>query len=96
MRPVLKAQSQCRTTIETLSEMKNPKPVAFVQQANIANEPQQVNNAPMEQVERQWLETPIAVASAQCCAPWQHCSSSSVERWASMVMSRRFRSWGEA
>src|ERR1017187_1007026 len=44
MRLALKAQSQCRATIETLAEMKNPKPVAFVQQANIANGPQQVNN----------------------------------------------------
>src|SRR6185437_11626863 len=26
--------------------MKNPKPVAFVQQANISSGPQQVNNAP--------------------------------------------------
>lgn len=43
MRLALKAQSQCCTTIETLSEMKNPKPVAFVRQANIANGPQQVN-----------------------------------------------------
>jgi hypothetical protein len=44
MRLALKAQSQCRTTIEALAEMKNPKPVAFVQQANIASGPQQVNN----------------------------------------------------
>jgi hypothetical protein len=44
MRLALKAQSQCRATIETLAEIKNPKPVAFVQQANIANGPQQVNN----------------------------------------------------
>lgn len=44
MRLALKAQSQCRTTIETLHEMKNPRPVAFVKQANIANGPQQVNN----------------------------------------------------
>jgi|NGEPerStandDraft_6_1074524.scaffolds.fasta_scaffold31451_2 hypothetical protein len=44
----LKAQSQCRATLETLSEMKNPKPIAFVQQANIANGPQQVNNAANE------------------------------------------------
>lgn len=29
---------------ETLFEMKNPRPVAFVKQANIANGPQQVNN----------------------------------------------------
>jgi hypothetical protein len=46
MRLALRAQSQCRATIETLAEMKNPKPVAFVQQANIANGPQQVNNGP--------------------------------------------------
>jgi hypothetical protein len=44
MRLGLKAQAQCRATVETLAEMKNPKPVAFVQQANIATGPQQVNN----------------------------------------------------
>lgn len=44
MRLALKAQSQARTTIETLAEVKNPKAVAFVRQANIANGPQQVNN----------------------------------------------------
>jgi hypothetical protein len=36
------AQSQCRTTCETLALLKNP-PV-FARQANIANGPQQVNN----------------------------------------------------
>lgn len=46
MRLALKAQSQCARTVETLAEMKNPKPVAFVQQANIAAGPQQVNNGP--------------------------------------------------
>jgi hypothetical protein len=40
----LKAQGQCRATLQTLFEMKNPQPVAFVKQANIANGPQQVNN----------------------------------------------------
>jgi hypothetical protein len=40
----LKAQAQCRATIETLSEMKAPRPTTFVRQANIANGPQQVNN----------------------------------------------------
>lgn len=44
MRLALKAQSQCRATLQTLGELKQPKPVAFVQQANIANGPQQVNN----------------------------------------------------
>ena len=41
----LKAQSQCRSTLEALAEMKNPRPVSFVTQANISNGPQQVNNA---------------------------------------------------
>jgi len=44
MRLALKAQSQCRATVEALAEIKNPRPVAFVKQANIANGPQQVNN----------------------------------------------------
>jgi hypothetical protein len=44
MRLALKAQSQCRATIEAIAEIKNPKPVAFVKQANIAHGPQQVNN----------------------------------------------------
>ena len=30
--------------MEALAEMKNPHPVAFVKQANIAHGPQQVNN----------------------------------------------------
>jgi hypothetical protein len=35
----LKAQSQCRATLETLAAIKNPQPVAFVRQANIAHGP---------------------------------------------------------
>ena len=44
LRLALKAQSQCRATLETLAQIKNPPSVAFVKQANIANGPQQVNN----------------------------------------------------
>ena len=44
MRLALKAQAQCRSTLETLAEIKNPRPISFVKQANIANGPQQVNN----------------------------------------------------
>lgn len=44
LRLALKAQSQCRATLETLAAIKNPAPVAFVKQANFANGPQQVNN----------------------------------------------------
>lgn len=43
LRLALKAQAQCRATIETLAEMKNP-PVVIARQANISNGPQQVNN----------------------------------------------------
>ena len=43
-RLALKAQAQCRATLETLAAIKNPQPVAFVRQANIAHGPQQVNN----------------------------------------------------
>lgn len=42
-RMALKAQSQCRMTLETLATIKNP-PVVFARQANIAHGPQQVNN----------------------------------------------------
>ena len=45
LRMALKAQNQCRMTLETLATIKNP-PVVFVRQANIAHGPQQVNNAP--------------------------------------------------
>ncbi len=40
----LKTQSQVRSTILALAELKYPKQVAFVKQANIAHGNQQVNN----------------------------------------------------
>ncbi len=40
----LKVQSQSRATLETLGKIKNPQPIAFVRQANIAHGPQQINN----------------------------------------------------
>jgi hypothetical protein len=43
MRLALRAQSQCRTTLEALSAIKNP-PVVYAHQANIAHGHQQVNN----------------------------------------------------
>jgi hypothetical protein len=48
LRLALKAQGQCRATLETLAIIKNPQPVAFVRQANIAHGPQQVNNIPAQ------------------------------------------------
>jgi len=45
MRLALKAQAQSRATVEALAEIKNPRPVQFVKQANMTTGPQQVNNA---------------------------------------------------
>jgi hypothetical protein len=45
LRLAFKAQAQCRVTWEAIAEIKNPRPVAFVRQANIAHGPQQINNA---------------------------------------------------
>ena len=50
MKMALRAQSQCRSTPETLMEVKHPRSAWFVKQANIAGGHQQVNNgaeAPM-------------------------------------------------
>ena len=54
----LKAQAQCRATLAALAEIKNPRPVSFVQQANIANGPQQVNNGAGTQASTQGTHPP--------------------------------------
>lgn len=51
MRLALKAQGQCRATLETLAAIKNP-PVVFARQANIAHGPQQVNNGVATELNR--------------------------------------------
>jgi hypothetical protein len=43
MRMALRAQNQCRSTLETLAAIKNP-PVVYARQANVTTGPQQVNN----------------------------------------------------
>jgi hypothetical protein len=43
MRLALRAQSQCRATLETLAAVKNP-PVVYAKQANVTTGPQQINN----------------------------------------------------
>lgn len=50
LRLALKAQSQSVRTMEALAEIKNPRSVAFVRQANIATT-QQVNNGTTSRVE---------------------------------------------
>jgi hypothetical protein len=44
LRMALKAQNQCRMTLETLAMLKNPTPTVIARQANITTGPQQVNN----------------------------------------------------
>src|SRR5689334_10192850 len=43
MRMALRAQSQCRATLETLAAIKNP-PVVFAKRTNVTTGPQQINN----------------------------------------------------
>jgi hypothetical protein len=43
MRMALRAQSQCRATLETLATIKNP-PIVYAKQANVTTGPQQINN----------------------------------------------------
>jgi hypothetical protein len=51
-RIALKAQNQCRQTLATLGELKNPKRTTFVKQQNNAVN-QQINNGGVEQSENQ-------------------------------------------
>lgn len=51
MRLALKAQNQARATLQTLAELKAPRQVAFVQQANIGHQVQ-VNNGTTRQPAR--------------------------------------------
>jgi hypothetical protein len=63
----LKAQAQCRATLETLAEIKNPRHVSFVRQANIAQQ-QQVNNGPVRNNAASTGETPPIRAGANAHA----------------------------
>jgi hypothetical protein len=54
-RLAFKAQAQCRATIEALAEIKNPRSVAFVKQANIAGGDQQVNNGAPSRTEEKTI-----------------------------------------
>ena len=57
LRLAYKAQSQCRSTLQTLSDIKNPS-VVYAKQANITNGNQQINNgvpAPRTQENKNYL-----------------------------------------
>lgn len=57
MKLALKAQNQARATLQTLGELKAPKQVAFVKQANIGNQVQ-INNAGSPSHARKNKKTP--------------------------------------
>jgi hypothetical protein len=66
LRLALKAQSQCRSTLEALAEIKNPRAVAFVraEQANIAQGHQQVNNGTQAAARVENQTSPIELLEA--------------------------------
>tara|TARA_R110002124_G_scaffold40382_1_gene126374 strand:+ start:49 stop:654 length:606 start_codon:yes stop_codon:yes gene_type:complete len=63
LRLALKSQSQARATLQTLAEVKMPKQVAFVRQANIGNQVQ-VNNGRAHARARKNANTPNEVLEA--------------------------------
>lgn len=63
MRMALRAQAQCRATLETLANIKNP-PVIYAKQANISNGPQQVNNGDQNMRAKDFMNNTHAHASA--------------------------------
>ena len=57
MRLALRAQSQCRATLETLATIKNP-PIVYAKQANFAAGHQQVNNGTPGPTQPREIENP--------------------------------------
>ena len=55
MKLALRAQSQCRATLETLAAIKNP-PVIYAKQANVTSGPQQINNGAVESARAREIE----------------------------------------
>lgn len=61
LRLALKAQAQSVRTIEALAELKYPKTISFIGQANIANGHQQINNTRLLQAgEKQTEQTKLS------------------------------------
>jgi hypothetical protein len=65
MRLALKAQGQCRATLETLAAIKNP-PTVFARQANIAQGLQQVATACFQRHTTPDLGLPVTKHSGLC------------------------------
>jgi len=56
MRLALRAQSQCRATLETLATIKNP-PIVYARQANVTTGAQQINNGTAPPTRAREIET---------------------------------------
>jgi hypothetical protein len=69
MRVALKAQNQCRMTLETLATVTNPR-VVYAKQANIANGPQQVNNGNTTECAARAGQVVTAPMVANCGLAW--------------------------
>ena len=83
MRLALKAQSQSRATLETLSAVKNP-PVVIAKQANVTSGPQQINNG----VAREIQTKPNELLEAMMANGW------TLERRSRQAQAiRRWRPW---
>ena len=63
LRLALKAQSQCRATLETLVNIKNP-PLVYAHQANLTTGPQQVNNGVWPNLARETEISQIQLSGA--------------------------------
>jgi hypothetical protein len=63
MRLAFKAQSQSRATVETLAEIKNPRQLAFIKQANLAGAINRSTTAP-------WSRTPATNARSSTPDRW--------------------------
>jgi len=64
----MRAQNQCRMTLETLATIKNP-PVVFAKQANIAHGHQQVNNGETASHAPETLNRPMGLLEAPGAKP---------------------------
>jgi hypothetical protein len=77
MRLALRAQAQCRSTLETLAAIKNP-PVIFAKQANIASGHQQINNGTPAPTHAREIEIEPNELSGECRELLPDATSSSI------------------
>lgn len=76
MRLALKAQRQCRATLETLAAIKNP-PIVCARQASLTTGPQQVNNGTAAPLQARELETEPTELSGASHEPLPNARTSS-------------------